>query len=266
MPLRLTSILDALAVPRGQLVYAQASMDWMEKAGLKGPQALTDLIDWVSPEGTLVMPSYPFKTTHREYLESHPTFDVRRTPSAIGLLPEILRRTAGARRSLDPDFCVSALGPESAAIVGEAPAGADPFGADSSYQRMLNRDCTLLGLGVSLNTSSFIHVIDSRARDHYPFAVYESAAYRATVVDAAGVSRTVTREALRPAFQKQIKPSRINDVMQPSLDIFRTVEIDGARFFAWRLSPWAEWCLAHARTAAAAGERPCWLSALEVAA
>lgn len=265
-PMRLTDILEALAVPRGQLVYAQASMDWMEKAGLKGPQALADLIEWVSPAGTLAMPSYPFRSTHREYLESQPTFDVRRTPSAIGLLTEIFRRTAGARRSLDPDFCVTALGADAAAIVGDAPSGADPFGPESSYERMLARDCTFVGLGVSLNTSSFIHVIDSRLQGVYPCAVYEVADYQATVVDATQVSRHLLRKALRPTFQRHTKPSRINDVMQPSDHVFRTIEIAGAQFFAWRLAPWADWCVSHARTAAATASLPCWLADIEVAA
>ena len=260
---RLADILGVLAVPRRSLVYVQASLDWMQKAGLRGPEALADLLDWVSPSGTLVMPTYPFHTTHREYLASRPIFDVRRTPSAIGLLPEMLRRTAGSRRSLDPDFCVSASGADAAAIVGDSPSGADPFGPDSSYRRMLDRDCTLLGLGVSLNTSSFIHAIDSSVQGLYPSPVYEPAPYETRVVDAGGVTHAVPRLALRPMFQQLIKPSRINDEMQPGQDVFRTVEIDGARFFAWRLTPWMEWCQSHARAASSAGRWPCWLSALE---
>lgn len=256
---RVTDILSALDVPRGQLIYVQASLDWMEKAGLKGTQALADLIEWISPAGTLVMPTYPFHSTHREYLESSPTFDARRTPSAIGLLPEMFRRTKGSVRSLDPDFCVNALGTNASAITGEGPSGPDPFGEDSSYQRMLDRGCTLVGLGVSLNTSSFIHVIDSRMQGGYPAPVYESRAYEATVVDGAGNARTVSRQALRPAFQRLIKPSEINALMQPDDAAFRTVEIEGARFFKWDLARWGEWCVAHARACAASGEWPCWL-------
>lgn len=261
-PRRVTDILSALDVPRHQLIYVQASLDWMEKAGLNGTQALADLIEWVSPSGTLALPTYPFRSSHREYLEGNPAFDVRRTPAAIGLLPEMLRRTKGSVRSLDPDFCVSALGADAAAIVGEHPSGPDPFGEDSSYQRMLDRGCTLVGLGVSLNTSSFIHAIDSAMQAGYPAPVYEPGSYDVTVLDRAGASHVIARKALRPEFQKLIKPSAINAVMQPDASVFRTLEIEGARFFKWDLSPWREWCVAHARACAASAQWPCWLRAL----
>jgi len=252
--------LSALDVPRGRLVYVQASLDWMEKAGINGTDALADLIEWVSPAGTLVLPTYPFRSTHREYLESAPTFDVRRTASAIGVLPEMFRRTKGSVRSLDPDFCVSALGADAASIVGTQPSGPDPFGADSSYRRMLDRGCTLVGLGVSLNTSSFIHAIDSEMQSGYPAQVYETGTYHASVVDADGASRQLSRKALRPVFQRLIQPSQINAQMQPDHAVFRSVEIEDARFFKWDLSAWSAWCIAHARDCAAASQWPCWLS------
>lgn len=255
------SLLSALDVPRRQVIYVQASVDWLEKAGLTAARTLADLIDWVTPAGTLVMPSYPFKSTHREYLEGRPAFDVRRTPASIGLLPEMFRRTAGVVRSQDPDFCVTALGAAAAEIVGSAPSAEDPFGYDSSYQRMLDRSCTLVGLGVSLNTTSFIHAIDSRAQDAYPASPYEPTLYDATVTSADGVTTTVRRRSLRPAFQQLIKPSTVNAEMQPAADVFREIDVNGARFFKWQLSPWAEWCLAHARASAPAW--PCWLRDLE---
>ncbi len=257
---RAVQILEALEVPTDRVVYAQASVDWIQRAGPAAAETLTALLEWTSAGGTLVMPSYPFHTGHREYLESGPTFDVRRTPATIGLLPEMFRRTKGVVRSLDPDFCVAALGAEAEAIVGTAPATLDPFGTDSSYQRMLDRPSTLVGLGVSLNTTSFIHVIDSRAEAGYPLPVYEDREYDTTVIDAAGESRRVVRRALRPAFQQRTSPSSVNLEMQPSESVFRTVEINGARFFKWDLHAWSEWCLAHARQRAAAAEWPCWLT------
>ena len=37
--------------------------------------------------------------------------------AAIGLIPEVFRRTDGVRRSLDPDFSIAALGADSVDIV-----------------------------------------------------------------------------------------------------------------------------------------------------
>ncbi len=256
------ALLDMLEVPRHGVLYVQASADWMQRAGFGIAETLTALVEWTGERGTLAMPSYPFQTPHREYLESGPTYDVRRSAAAIGLLPEMFRRTAGARRSLDPDFCVTARGADADAIVGSEPADRDPFGAGSSYQRMLDRGATLLGLGVSLNTNSFIHVIDSRAESGYPSPVYDDHLFSTTVVDAAGETRVVMRKALRPEFQQLTAPSTIQAAMQPPPEVFATVEINGARFFRWDLAAWAAWCLDHAAARSREGRWPVWLDRL----
>ena len=258
-------MLDALGVRRGRVLYVQSSVDWMQRAGLRAPEMLATLLDWTGAAGTLVMPSYPFHSTHLEYLQQAPVFDVRRTPAAIGLLPEMFRRTRGVVRSLDPDFPVCAHGAEAVAIVGGTPAAPDPFGPDSSYQRMLDRDATLLGLGVSLNTNSFIHVIDSRAERGYPAPAYENGIQLATVIDAGGRPLSVERKCLRPAFQQLTSPSAIAAEMKPSAAVFATLEINGARFFKWDLRAWSEWCLAHASARSARGQWPCWLERLVAA-
>lgn len=258
-PHRAAGVLEALEVPKGQVIYVQSSVDWLQRAGLTAAGTLVDLLEWASPSGTVVMPSYPFHSTHLEYLRQSPTFDVRRTPAAIGLLPESFRRTRGAARSLDPDFSIAALGPDAQEIVGSAAAEPDPFGPDSSYQRMLDRGCTLVGMGVSLNTTSFIHLIDSRSEAGYPAPVYEQELFSTTVIDAAGGAHPVARKAIRPIFQQRIKPSNVNVEMRPSDAVFRNIEIGGACFFKWDLNAWAEWCLAHARERAAVRQWPCWL-------
>ncbi len=260
-----TALLETLRVPRQRVLYVQASADWIQRAGFGVSETLVALLDWAGDRGTLVMPSYPFHTTHQQYLQSHATYDVCRTPSGIGLLPEVFRRTEGAVRSLDPDFCVTAFGAEAQAMVGAEPASADPFGADSSYQRMLDCGATLVGLGVSLNTNSFIHVIDSRAESGYPSPVYDDCLMPMTVIDAAGRSREVMRKALRPQFQQLTAPSAIVTAMKPTEDVFATLEIGGARFFKWDLAAWSTWCVEHARQQSAAGAWPCWLRRLDQA-
>ena len=261
-PMTAAAILDALAVPRSGIVYVQSSADWLQRAGVRAPEMLSTLLEWSGSAGTVVMPSYPFYSTHQEYLATNPVFDVRRTPAVIGLMPEMFRRTARVLRSRDPDFSVCARGADAEAIVGVEPAGPDPFGLNSSYQRMLERPTTLIGLGVSLNTNSFIHTIDSRAGSRYPAPVYEDIDYQTTVIDSLGDSHAVSRKCLRPPFQQLTSPSAIGQAMQPSGAVFATVEINGARFFKWDLAAWSSWCLSHASVQAERGAWPCWLARL----
>ncbi len=258
--LTLHAILEELQVPRAGVLYVQSSTDWLQKAGFSATDTLAALIEWTRG-GALVMPAYPFRVTHAEYLASRPRFDVNKTPAAIGLIPEVFRRTAGVRRSLDPDFSIAALGADAAGIVETSPGDEDPFSATSVYARLLERDANLLGLGVSLNTNSFIHVIDSRLSGRYPRPAYDGR-FPTDVVDGSGAMTTVWRSALVPDFQQQTQPSAVIAASGPDPEMFSSRTIDGAMFFRWHLPRWSAWCESHGRAAADAGQWPCWLSRL----
>ena len=90
--LPLAEILSILRVPHQGILYVQSSINWLQKIGLELSEVLNTLQDWVKPAGTLVMPSYPYRGTHLDYLRRKPIFDVRHTPVKIGLIPEIFRR------------------------------------------------------------------------------------------------------------------------------------------------------------------------------
>jgi aminoglycoside 3-N-acetyltransferase len=257
-------LLAALHVPRNAILYVQSSADWIRKGGFDPNDVLPALREWIGPNGTLVMPSYPTRATHLEYLRGRPVFDVRHTPSAMGLITEMFRRAPGAARSLDPDFPISAEGGDADEIVRTDLSSPDPFGASSTYARLIARDATLVGLGVSLNTNSFIHVIDSSAQNAYRGRVYEAADYHAAVVDRDGSRHEVVRRALSPPFQQLTQPDAIADRLATTEpETLATLEIDGARFFRCRLSRWAEWCLTHTRETAVDDRLPCWLSRLQ---
>jgi aminoglycoside N3'-acetyltransferase len=256
-----TRVLDTLEVPKDSILFVQSSTDWIERAGFSPVEVLRVLREWIGTAGTLVMPAYPCKTTHFEYLSTRPTYDARRTPAGIGLIPEVFRRHPGVRRSLDPDFCISAEGPDAEDIVRADPAEEDPFGRKSVYERLIARGTVHVGLGVSLNTSSFIHVIDSRLEAGYPVPVYSGRA-SADVVDFDGTRRTVWRRVLAPDFQRLTQPSAVASALAADVATFASTVVGSSSFFRWQLPRWASWCESHARAALAKGEWPCWLSRL----
>ena len=255
------ALLESLEVPRRGVLYVQSSTDWLARAGFAAPEVLQGLRDWVSATGTLVMPSYPCRTSHAEYLAGSPTYDVRKTPAGIGLIAEVFRRGARVSRSLDPDFSIAAEGPDAESLTNGV-LEPDPFGRQSTYERMIARSATLLGLGVSLNTNSFIHVIDSRYQLSYPRSPYVTLA-QATVIDRTGQAFVVPRLALAPEFQQKTKPSAVAVAIGDARpDMLASRSIEGAMFFRWRLPEWADWCDGHARSSAQDGRWPCWLQLL----
>jgi aminoglycoside N3'-acetyltransferase len=260
----LTQVLSELSVPRDRIVYIHSSMDWLARAGIRTGEALDALVEWTgSGGGTLVFPAFPFRGSHEAYLQSGPVFDVRRTPARVGLLNETLRRRKGVKRSLDPDLSVIALGPQADAVVGSGFAGADPTGADSPFQRVIDLGGALLGLGVSINYMNMIHVLDSRYRHRYPFEIYSRSVYTAQTIDAAGYLHQVTKQAMLNELQVHIKPSRIVDMLEPGRDVFRSMKMGETDFFVWDLPPWERLCVAHIEQALDAGGAPCWLTEVE---
>ena len=257
--MNLIAILQRLGVPSGGILYVQSSMDWLGRMGLAPAEAMEALRTHTA-DGTLVMPAYPARRTHREYLLGRPSYDVRRTPVAVGLLPELLRRTPGAIRSLEPDYPVAAVGPDAAFVAGGRP-DEDPFGPHSPYRRMLDAGGTMIGLGVSLNTNSFVHVFDSALEPLYPFRVYEQQRISLMVTTEAGDVIEVPRRVLRPEFQLFTRPSAIAAMIDDAA-AFAAITLTSVQFFRWDLRLLEDWAVEHARTRLAVGQRPCWLEQL----
>ena len=98
MPPRPEAILDRLEIARGDVLFIKASMNRLGYGGPETVALLDALLDRLGPEGTVVMPSFPYANEVGRP-PAGAVFDVRRTPSQMGLLSEVLRRQAGAERS-----------------------------------------------------------------------------------------------------------------------------------------------------------------------
>ena len=260
----LTETLSRLSVPRDRAMFVHSSMDWLGRAGISIAEAVDALIEWTERGGgTLVLPAFPFRGSHESYLRTEPTFDVRRTPARVGLLNETLRRNGRAMRSLDPDLSVIALGRQGNEIIGEGFTGNDPTGPDSPFQRVIELGGVLVGLGVSLNYMNMIHVLDSRYRARYPFAIYSSSMYTAHTIDTAGHVHHLVKHAMLEALQVHIKPSRVVQALEPGRDTFRSVKIGDTDFFIWDLPHWERLCVAHIEQSLDRHGFPCWLTEVE---
>jgi aminoglycoside 3-N-acetyltransferase len=109
-------------------------------------------------QGTLVMPTLCQK--NMEHLFE--TWDIRESPSDVGLVTETFRKWPGAIRSDHPTHSVAALGPKAEYIIAghssafgrSGPWGDRAFGHHSPWERMylLNSEVVFLGVDFSVNT------------------------------------------------------------------------------------------------------------------
>lgn len=129
------------------------------------------LVDFCGPERTLVMPSFVMGGRSYDaaaYYQSKP-FDVRTTPSEMGLIAEIFRRTPKALRSLHPTCSVCALGPLAKELTTGHHLSATGMSPDSPFGVMTRRPTAILGLGVEyFRCLTHVHTATHKMGDEYP--------------------------------------------------------------------------------------------------
>jgi aminoglycoside 3-N-acetyltransferase len=102
------------------------------------------LLDAVGPEGTLVIPTLSYLYTNAE----SPTFDVAKTPTNLGTIPETFRLRHGVARSMHPTHSCAAVGPQTLAVLGEHRHDRSPVGENSPFRKVRDLDGQVAFLGV----------------------------------------------------------------------------------------------------------------------
>ena len=108
-----------------------------------------------------MMPTIPFSGTAIDWASSHPLVDLRRTPSRMGLISEIFRRSPDVIRSVHPTHPVAAWGAQAAECVAGHPLARTPCGVGSPYHRLLTRNGSVLLLGVDVNAVTNYHTAEA---------------------------------------------------------------------------------------------------------
>ena len=141
-------------------------------------ELLKMLIDFCGPEKTLVMPTFFFGDpkigTVQETFRVKPYFNLKRTPSQMGLLTELFRRTKGALQSRHPVYRVAALGPLAEELVKGHENASGPAGFGSPFEYMAQHDTMVLGIGKSFHVMTQVHHVDEIMGKDFPVPKYSN--------------------------------------------------------------------------------------------
>jgi aminoglycoside N3'-acetyltransferase len=138
-----------LGFTHGATIYVHSSMDQISRRvpGLD-PLKLIDLLkELVGEEGTLLVPTFPFRGLQYQSVQRQPVFNVQSTPSQEGLFTELFRRTRGVIRSLHPTHPIAAWGKHSEELLTEHHLGT-AFGEKCPVYKMQKYHGLVAGLGV----------------------------------------------------------------------------------------------------------------------
>ncbi|QVW33908.1 AAC(3) family N-acetyltransferase [Geobacter sulfurreducens] len=146
-----------LNIPPGALVCVHSMLSGLGYI-VGGPETVIKAIQRAIPGCTIMMPSFPFSGSAKDYVDSGAIYDRDNTPSQSGLLTECLRKMPGAVRSLHPTHPCVALGPRAHELIDGSENSPTPFGDDSTYGRFSADENAYLLL-IHTNNTSIVHRI-----------------------------------------------------------------------------------------------------------
>lgn len=225
-----------LRLTSGDTVLVHSSIDSLN---LDFPfyRVLSLLREVIGPQGTVLFPTYPnHRISAYEYLQEGHTFNVRKTPSYIGLLTEFARRQPGAVRSLHPTKSVCAIGPLASELTREHQNSPFPYDACSPYYKLVEHSGKIIGLGVWTFNISFAYTVEDALKESFPVRTYHDRLFEVPCVNYQGETEIVKTYAQNmsvnethdgPGFMKAHIDS----------DICSDLVISGMKFFRADASP-----------------------------
>jgi aminoglycoside 3-N-acetyltransferase len=157
-----------------EILMVHSSINHMKPMYDDNPlQFVRMLIEFCGAERTLAMPAFYFGDAElggmSATFEENPRFDVRRTPSQMGLATEIFRRTGGVRQSRHPVYRVCALGPLAEALTTGHETAESDCGRGSPFDVMTTHDTLILGIGKPFEgVLTHIHHVEDLMGEDFP--------------------------------------------------------------------------------------------------
>jgi len=269
-PLR--ALLDRLGVTAGDVIYLHTSFKRLAYLGITANELIETLTERLGPQGTLAVPSFawnldrtarPWKG-YAEYFQRRPIFDVRQTPANIGLVPELFRTMPGVCRSLDYWWPVCARGALAIELTRGQQMVCHPYGPSSTFDRLRQHGAKILGLGVSLNTTSLALIADYQLGDAHPHRVFTDEPKSGLVIDSIGERIWTKSYWLLPEVVRLIKPSALFELSPWLREATARADHEDTIHFCYPYANYHAEALRLGRLAAQQGEPLPWLRDLPV--
>ncbi len=148
------------------------------------------LIDFCGSEKTLVMPTFYFGNPKigniQQTFKAQPQYNLKRTPSQMGLMTELFRRSKGVIQSKHPVYRVAALGPLAEELTKGHEHATEPAGLGSPFEFMASHNTMVIGIGKSFHVMTQVHHVDDIMGENFPVPrvpITERHVTKVTVID-----------------------------------------------------------------------------------
>ena len=221
-------LVDDLQIQKGAVVLVHSSTDALN-INFPVYRILEILLETIGENGTLVFPAWHFTYRAEEYLNQNLVFDVRHSPSVLGLLSELARRHPSAVRSIHPTTSAVAIGKYAKEIIAEHGESIYPCDEKSPYFKIIEYDGIIIGIGVNNNFLSFVHCPEDILKNEFPIKTRVDEIFEATVKLKDGSIKIIKTLAAHSQIKNRDILRFIGKYIPKS--VFRNFTIKGNRFF-----------------------------------
>ena len=162
---RIATDLISLGVEPGSVLLVHSSLRSLGRARGGAATVIEGLEAGLGPRGTLLLPALSYEiVTPRS-----PVFDVNRTHSNVGAIPERFRTLPGVRRSVHPTHSVCGKGPLCGELLADHIRDDTPCGPHSPFHLLPDYRGSILMLGCGLGPNTSMHAIEELVEPPYLF-------------------------------------------------------------------------------------------------
>ena len=171
-----------------EIVMVHSSVNNMKPMFTDSPLELVRmLMDWCGPGRTLAMPAFYFGDPAIggafDTFKQNPRFDLRRTPSMMGLATELFRRSKGVLQSRHPVYRVAAIGPLAGELTRGHERAGSPAGRGTPFEFMAKHNTRIIGIGKPIEVLTQAHHVDDLLGDDLPVPRGPQQSLEMTLVD-----------------------------------------------------------------------------------
>ena len=221
-------ITTELGVKSDQMVFVHSSIDQLSP-DFSFMKLLPLLRSILGEDSTLLFPSTQLTERPERWFAKKEVFDVNRSPTSMGLLPEMARRLPGALRSLHPTHSVTAIGPNADEIIATHHEDVYPCGSMSPYGKLAQKGGVILGLGVNTEIMTQLHSAEDALKNEFPVDIYRSELYVGRVSDEFGKERAISTYVPHP----RIRWRRPRQFLEKHVDhsVCKVISVKGRSFY-----------------------------------
>lgn len=172
-PDQLAAAFEQLGIHPGSDLMVHSDSNAIQAAGWTPSDMIDFLLDYVGTDGTLLMPSHP----KLKRVSGKLIYNVRRSPSQVGLMTELFRRRKQSLRSHYPWSAVAAIGLKAEHFLTDHIHSYAPHDEHSPYAKLADAKGHVICLGCDLDRMTVLHVAEDRKREQLGIRQFYSKRY-----------------------------------------------------------------------------------------